>query len=297
MSAYKKVEKGSDMFGKLLDQLRTGVRWSAELSPFGERNGRGDFHGIPLFEVRRLEGCRFERIDFSEANLSDLWIEGCIFENVVLDSANLEGIKDHGNRFVDCSFRHTSFRGAGLGFKGSNFQNCQFVEARFTKTVFNRPEFDSCEFDKCNLKGIDFNASSFVNCRFAGELDGVWFKGGFQTSAEESKYGKPRRNELRGVDFRAASLWGVAFSNHCGFEKVQLPSDGQHVYVADWRSGLRAVENAMVSWPDAVQKQAALFVRVHRVHAGTQDSYILNKADLRKRYGDVADRILEVILP
>lgn len=283
---------------EVLEHLKTQGIWSADLSPFGQENGYGDFQGLPLFEVRKLLKCKFERIDFSKANFAGLWIEDCRFSDVIFDSSNLDQIRDHGNTYIGCSFRKTSMRGAGLGFRGSAFINCVFENANFAKAVVNRPEFNECRFIDCRFKNIDFNAASFEDCSFVGKLDGVWFKGGFQTPTEEAKYGKPRHNRLKNTDFSKASFWGVAFSNHCGMDGIAIPDDGEHVLIANWSEALARLANDISGWPPEERKGAEVFVRVHQVHALTQESYVLNRVDIQKRYGErVSAGVLKSLEP
>ena len=70
-------------------------------------------------------------------------------------------------------------------------------------------------FEGTRLDGVDFQSSSFIRCRFAGELrEVIFWDRGFET-------GKPDANPMDEVDFRDATLPWVEFRH------LNLDAQGQ----------------------------------------------------------------------
>jgi len=262
---------------------------NSDLLPFGRVDGFFDMRGFPLsanFHPRMLVKCIFKGFDFSEASFRDLWIEGCVFDNCVFNKAELVGIKDHANKFINCSFVGTCLGDAGLGHKGSSYKNCLFDRTSFDKARFIRAEFDDCKFDQCRFKGVDFNASSFVNCEFSGKIEDVWFRGGFALKDDISDFGVPRKNAMKNVSFEKASLWSMTFSNQCDLSTIKLPLEGNYKLYSNWRLRLEFVKKETSNWTLEEKKQGEIFVNSYLVHAKTQDWYLLNCEETLQELGE-----------
>ena len=98
------------------------------------------------------------------------------------------------------------------------------------------------------------------------------------------------------VDFTAATLWYVDFTNDCDLSTVKPPADGLHRLYDDWKARLEAAGTTMKTWPEKDRKQGKDFIEIHWSHAQNQPSYILNSAQLVESYGSgLASRILATL--
>lgn len=246
-------------------------------------------------ENPRLAGETFSGVSLERADLRHAWIEECVFRDVCFDRADLSYATDHGSLFERCSFKSTNFERAMFGHRGTRLIDCSFIRARFRGADFIRPEFDRCEF-VCNFKNIDFNASSFVDCRFEGKLQDVWFHGGFGLPDFEDDFGKPRKNEMKNVDFSAAELRQMTYSDDCDLSTVVLPAKGRYRRYDRWRQRLERAVERIQSWKGNDEKRARDFVEVALIHARTQPWYIMNTDELAEDYGaELADRIVAAL--
>jgi hypothetical protein len=244
----------------------------------------------------KLYGLHLRDYDFSGARFDSGWVENCVFENVRFDAADLSGLADHGNRFQQCVFDRTKFRVAVLGYKGTEYEGCRFSNADFSRTAFIRPEFNDCQFVNCKLRGVDFNASSFVDCTFEGLLQDVWFRGGYGFPGDPDEFGPARPNEMRNVSFANAELRDLHFSNHCDLSSVMLPLVGNYRRYSSWRTRLERVRELSKDWPSSDRAEAEAFVNSHMVHAQHQDSYLLNDEDLQGEVGvELGNRVLAAL--
>jgi uncharacterized protein YjbI with pentapeptide repeats len=271
---------------RIIDAVAEGGKISSDISPFEAVDGRMDLRCFSFGKGISFQGCVVKDTDLSGSNFADAWIEACLFENVRFNGAQLKNIKDHDNEFTGCSFSRASFFGAGIGFKGSKYNHCVFENANFKQAVFIRAEMNHCAFIDCMLKGVDFNATSFEDCRFSGRLEDVWFRGGFPVKSDIKDFGKPRKNRMRHVSFEDASLWGITFSDKLDLSTVLVPKDGKHILCYEWKKRLTKLKKELSDWPLDEKREASIFIRSHLVHAQNQDWYILNIDDVKSDYGE-----------
>ncbi|MCW1887747.1 pentapeptide repeat-containing protein [Luteolibacter flavescens] len=277
---------GRDFVDDLVSRGRSGNGLTVMRSPFGETDaGRLDLRGLTLPGSAQLRRIAFAPADLGASVWKGVWLERCTFHEAGFDHADLRSIAEHGNGFTGCTFARSSFRDAAIGYRGSRFESCTFEAADFRGAVFVRPEFNGCEFHGCKLDGCDLNGSSFDRCRFTGTLRNVWFRGGFPHPDDLERYGTPRVNGMKEVSFEAACLRDASFSNACDLSSVKLPHDGRHALITGWLRKLAHLESASREWPAPARRTADLFVASHRVHAVTQDWFIVNRDDLDEEFG------------
>ena len=277
----------------VLSTLRAG----RASQPFGLTDeNRLDLRGIPMPGCTKLYALRLRDYDFSGAKLDSGWIENCVFENALFEAVDLSGLADHGNRFQQCVFDKTNFRIAVLGYKGTEYEACRFARADFARTAFIRPEFNGCQFLDCKLNGVDFNASSFVNCTFEGSLKSVWFRGGYGFPGDPDTFGPARPNKMRNVSFANAGLRDVHFSNHWDLSSIIQPREGDFRLYQSWRSRLERLRELSKEWLASDRAEAQVFVNSHMVHAQHQDSYLLSCDDVKREVGaELGSRILDAL--
>jgi uncharacterized protein YjbI with pentapeptide repeats len=103
-------------------------------------------------------------------------------------------------RFWDSSLEGCRFDGARchhVGFVRTEVTDCSFVGADFRQAVLGTWADGGNVFCRVTFGDADFQSSSFVRCRFAGELREVMFYDyGFKT-------GKQDPNPMEDVDFTA----------------------------------------------------------------------------------------------
>lgn len=259
-------------------------------SPFGLVDGRLDLRGLPLGSVSQLKKVTLTGADLSYADMEQVRLQHCRLADVILDNVDARNFSDHGNVFRGCRFERTNLAGSAIGFDGSRYEHCWFGRTRLTRAVFARAEFDDCTFEDCVLDGVDFNASSFERCVFRGPVKDVWFRGGYAHPAEAKRLGKSRPNQMRDVDFTAATLVDVTFSDGCDVSTLLLPDDGSVVRLDRWRA---RIDGAVAV---ATDEDIALFLASYRPHAQTQEEYVLAVADLERELGRTrADEALRLL--
>jgi len=281
---------------RIFNICKNGGVLSMDHSPFGRLEGNlMDFRG---YSARRIlvKDVTLKDIDLSHADFSSSWMETNRFENCLFEKTDFTDASDHGNTFDHCVFLNCKFKLAVLGYKGSRYGNCIFKECGFQRTNFIRPEFVSTDFIHCRLKSIDFNASSFENCKFEGLVDDMWFRGTFPTRSQIETFGQPKINKMLNVSFEDADLCDPAFSNWCDLSTVKIKNNGRYFKYDNWHKRLLFLGKESELWDDEHQRnEAARFVKVYSVHAPTQEWNIINLDDLEKHYGgkEVALKIID----
>lgn len=257
--------------------------------------GKTDFRGLDLSNLT-IKKCDFDNVDFSFSNFKGTWLENTSFKNCLFNKVNFTEFSDHNIVLIDSKFYECNFSNSAIGYDGSIFKNCLFDSCKFKKSIFNRPKFIYVKFTNVIFKSIDFNASSFDHCNFQGELNDVWFKGGFQTEYEIQHFGKPQKNEMINVSFADAKLHDLTFSNDCDLSSVVIPLNGNYYKFDNWKSRLEFLKIEYESWPISEKNEVEIFVKTYMVHAQNQKWQILNLDDIERDYGIiVALRIIDVL--
>ena len=273
----------------------------------GEHDGRVDLRGLPFPQPQRLR--RFEqdgwfieelsdRVCFKGARLARLDLSGAVLDTVRFWDTTIEDCRFDGARcqhlglvrtqIVECSFDGADFRQAALGAwadGGNVYQRVSFVGADLRIGSCPAATFIDCDFSDARLEKVDFQSSSFVRCRFAGELREVMFYDhGFKT-------GKPDPNPMEDVDFSNAVLIDVEF-RHLNLDKVTFPKDAGHLVVHHYRCVLQSALAELAG--DESREARRLTVSLeHRMQwAGPdQEVGVFSLPDYERRGGtDLANR-------
>lgn len=181
---------------------------------------------------------RFEKVDFSYADLGGRVIEKCKFYDCVFENTMMRDIAETKNVFVNCVFRKGIF-GGFLGMGESDYKDVQFHSVKMHRTQMWWPNFENCLFYDCNLRGTDFGGAHFKNVKFVGKIEGVWFRGKRPDRYKENCKWRPEIDERwdqilpMGADFSEAALSDLTISDSCDLSEVILPSDGSCYLVPD----------------------------------------------------------------
>lgn len=283
---------------RIFNICKYGGVLSMEQTPFGRLDSDLiDFRGYPAHSIV-LNSVTVKDVDLSYADFSNSWMEANRFENCFFDKTDFTDSSDHANTFDQCVFLKCKFRLAVLGYNGSRFRNCIFKECGFQKTIFIRAEFVDTDFFNCRLNGVDFNASSFENCKFEGILENVWFRGTFPSELQLREFGQPKSNKMENVSFENADLRDLTFSNGCDLSTVTIKKNGRYFKFDNWYKRLQFLSNEIELWDDESQRnEAEKFLKITMVHAPTQDWEILNLDDWEKYCGrqDIVQRIVNCL--
>jgi uncharacterized protein YjbI with pentapeptide repeats len=107
---------------------------------------------------------------------------------------------------------------------GGVFERVSFTRSDFRGANCTAATFVDCDFSHARLVKIDFQSSSFIRVRFAGELRDVTFwDHGFKT-------GKPDPNPMEDVDFSEAVFRFVDF-RRLNLDRVTFPAAPGHIVV------------------------------------------------------------------
>ncbi len=187
---------------------------------------------------RVIANKRFEKVDFSYADLGGRVIEKCKFYDCVFENTMMRDIAETKNVFVNCVFRKGIF-GGFLGMGESDYKNVQFHSVKMHRTQMWWPNFENCLFYDCNLRGTDFGGAHFKNVKFVGKIEGVWFRGKRPDRYKENCKWRPEIDERwdqilpMEADFSEATLSDLTISDSCDLSEVILPSDGSCYLVPD----------------------------------------------------------------
>ncbi|MRG44328.1 hypothetical protein GFS24_04345 [Chitinophaga sp. SYP-B3965] len=290
------IEPGAKSAGeKIMRLFRKGGKLLPEISPFELIEGKTDLRGINT-GGKEIKKCVFENADLSFSTFSDSWIEKTKFNNCHFFKVDFSDFSDHGNLFEGCVFYDCKFNYATIGAKGSVFGNCIFEKCNFSKAIFIRAEYTRSEFKNCKMRDLDFNASSFEDCVFEGELSDIWFRGTFPLKSNCEYFGWPKMNEMKNVSFEKAELIYTTFSNNCDLSSVIINNNGKYHKYNNWKKRL---EYMVLDIGELDAKERAgieNFSIVYSLHAETQDWYIINIEDLEGEYGiSIALRIINLL--
>ncbi|SHM02948.1 pentapeptide repeat-containing protein [Myroides odoratimimus] len=257
--------------------------------------GKLDLRGLDLKTktIRKLKVCD---ADFSFSMFNDCWVEKSLFERCYFEKVDFSSFSDHGNIFKECVFKNCKFNGAVVGYDGTKFLECEFIQCNFPKAIFIRPEFVGVFFKNSRIKGLDFNASSFEECDFEGQLNDIWFRGGFPLKSDDKEFGSPKKNEMKNVSFVNAELHDLTFSDHCKLLNVKINTSGKYYKFDRWSERLLLMKESISNWNVEEQREIEIFINVYSVHAQNQEWYILNIEDVEREYGkEIAYKIVSFL--
>ncbi len=179
---------------------------------------------------------------------------------VALHRATLSAVDFRKARFdrfelAGCKFDRCDFRGMRLGRRfaplfaalpRSVFHGCYFDGADLRRFHFGQSRFERCTFDDALLARCVVDDAEFLECRFAGQLDGVVFRG--RPTAPRPLDPPRERNEFRGNDFRDAELGVVAFVAGIDMDAQRWPADEMHIRVDRFHRRLAKARAEILMW-------------------------------------------------
>jgi uncharacterized protein YjbI with pentapeptide repeats len=242
------TSEGAKLASEVLRYLADGA--SLHALGLAEHEGRIDLRGLRAADVRKVElpqqsfrsvrklegqlefrNVHWEGLDLSDAQLSHFRFFNSLMANCRFDRSQCEDWRLWATNVIQSSFVSANLRAAVLGpwyeGRGNTYKFVNFSQADMRKLVSPAATYEDCDFSNARLESIDFQSSSFIRCRFAGELREVMFYDhGFKT-------GKPDPNPMEDVDFSKAKLRWVAF-RRLDLERVRLPHDEDHLIVMNY---------------------------------------------------------------
>ena len=250
--------------GRRIDDLklpRHNGRLDLRGLPFPRRGRWGTFPWLPelqppSYDVEVMEGLRSEfkgariqHVDLSFADLEDTVWENCAFMDVHANHANISHCVFSGCAFEDVDLSaanlNSTVLGGFSGYETNTFRRVEFLKADLRHSGYRFPLFEDCDFSRAKFASVNFEASRFVRCRFAGKMSGTEFHGSwdkwFEIGRERAYFEKrgitPRdiRNPMEQVDFSETDLSGVTFWG-VDLSRCKLPQDEKHIIVPDPRS-------------------------------------------------------------
>lgn len=206
--------------------------------PDSERNQPDDERVVALHRAT------IAAVDFRRARFDRFTIGGCLFDR--------------------CDFRGLKLdqRLAPLftALPRSVFRDCYFDGVDMRRGRLGQSRFERCTFDDARLEGARTEAAEFIDCRFAGRLDGVTFYGA-PWGAEAKRLDPPRRrNEFRGNDFRDAEMLDVAFVYGIDVDRQRFTLDELHVRVDDFQRRLGRARTEVKEWYERDRRPAQVML-------------------------------------
>jgi uncharacterized protein YjbI with pentapeptide repeats len=230
--------------------------------------------------VVALHRATLTAIDFRRARFDRFSIGSCLFDR--------------------CDFRGLVFdrRLAPLfqALPRSVFRDCYFDGADLRRARLGQSRFERCTFDDARLDGSRTEAVEFVDCRFAGPMDGVTFYG--RPSGSEAKRLDPprRRNEFRGNDFRDVEMLDVAFVAGVDMDRQRFPEDDMHVRVEGFERRLAKARAEVRQWYDRERAPAQAMLATLAARWRDQDVVVARRWTPRIKASDrVQARVWELL--
>jgi uncharacterized protein YjbI with pentapeptide repeats len=278
----------------------------------GEHNGRVDLRGLPMPQPRLLrrferdgwfieelgdrllfKGVRLAGLDLSGSLLDSIRFWDCGIEDCLFERARCQHWGLLRTEVVNCSFAGADLRQAAVGAwsdGGNVYRGVSFVRADLRVGSCPAATFIDCDFSQARLEKVDFQSTSFVRCRFAGDLVEVMFYDhGFKT-------GKPDPNPMEDVDFSGAVLHDVEFRG-LNLDRVTFPVSTEHLVVRGYRC---VIERALAELAEDQTREARLLkvtLEHHRRWAGPdQQVGVFSLLDLEHSGGpQLAERAADLL--
>ena len=182
----------------------------------------------------RLAGIRFEPPP-------KVWFEDAHLEDVDFSRLKIDFFVAADSTFDRCDFNRSLIVGSLSGAPGrAVFRDCVFDRANLRNAAPGNGRFERCSFDHAKLDGWNSWSAEFVDCRFAGPLRKVEFRGisTYEAAAQRrtatingDSSSDRGRNEFRGNDFRDADLEQVEFIDGIDLDAQRLPDGPDYLRV------------------------------------------------------------------
>lgn len=292
--------RGKELAGEVWKRLGAGESLS-DLG-LGEYENLIDVRGIHVPEVMKEELPSFR--SWNIHRLKDhLELRNVQFEGMDFSDSHLEFMRFFRSRIIDCRFdrancrnwgvratdiTRTSFAGANLRDgalgpwhegRGNQYQFVSFCHADMRGILSSTATFASCDFSHARLDKVDFQSSSFIRCRFAGEVRGVLF----YDLAYKSPKSDP--NPMDDIDFSGAHLRRVEF-RHLNLDRVRFPEDDDHILLKNYGCVLqKAIAAARSSQHPSSKALIAVLQNRLKWIGPKQQIGVFNRLDFRKSGG------------
>jgi uncharacterized protein YjbI with pentapeptide repeats len=235
-----------------------GIALGQPPSPGRFRTPGGAFDYAPEKPV--FEHLTLDQIDLSGSSLENSYWLDCTFRRVRLDRMRGRGTNFASSRLDSVSFFRADLRNANWGLDrldGPVISEVHFVGTDMRGTSYGHPLFRNCRFERCNLKQVNFRGSRFEDCVFVGSLDEVIFCG-WDRDPEPSV--EKIRNPMKNINFSAAELRNVAFSNGIDLSSCAFPANGYVRIPHPRRTFRHALTVIAATWSGPSKEQAETFL-------------------------------------
>ncbi len=212
-----------------------------------------DHPRVPELVVRQsVAGTRFEppprtHVQFRNAHANE----------VDFSRAHFYIFASSGCLFTRCDFQHVrvAYGGTLSGRSQTVYRDSRFDGADLSPLDPGTARFERCTFDRANLEGWNCFDTEFVDCHFAGRIEGVKFWG----HSPGLKIFKRRRvNEFRGNDFREVELIDTQFTGGIDLQAQQLPTGDAYIRLDRIDDRIARVREEILRWPDGRARHEAL---------------------------------------
>lgn len=163
-------------------------------------------------DTENLNHLEFTECDFSGSDFNNVYFVSSIFRGCLFQRGKPGNLAFFSSSFSNCTFNNFDFRRVIVGADGGLFEDCQFLHCNFGGQHFESPHFDGCSFESCKIQGVNFNDSSFRECRFIGVIEDTTFNGLYHKKPTGFKI-------LDRVDFSQ-----TVFGDFVTFEDCDLPT-------------------------------------------------------------------------
>ncbi|WP_404403717.1 pentapeptide repeat-containing protein [Pelagibacterium halotolerans] len=179
----------------------------------------------------QFERCRFTKVGFPGANLTDAVFRDCAFfdaesgEGCDFGRANLEGAIFEGGNLAVSRFPHARLYDAA--FRRCKAQGTDFENADFSKSIGGRTAISRVVFEMAILDMVSFRDAKLDDCVFAEcSLRQSDFSGSTLASADmrdcDLSEGNFANAVLDNADLRGATVFGLDVTRLVSFEGLKL---------------------------------------------------------------------------
>lgn len=243
-----------------------------------------EYSGIGLAAgITRIENCSIKDVDFSGANLNGLILSNNYFENCLFEKTKCENWKMWNNTFNGCMFKQASLKkstlGAVRGEQRNHYRQIIFERCNLIKTSNFSASYIGCLFDNCSLNDVDFQGSTFDDCKFKGIIEDVLF---YNHAFKGEIF---PLNEMKNVDFSEALLRHVEFRK-LNMDSVLWPSDKNHIVIHDYKNQLSRIIAKLEPKSDLPSRRLTAILKMKLRWAGDgQLKGIISRDDLEEAVG------------
>lgn len=170
-------------------------------------------------KMKLIEDMSFENLELINADLQEARIMNSSFSGCLFKELNIEGVKFYpSSLFTDCTFVKLDFTRSTMISHEGKFIKCKFKNCKIKNLDFDFTRFENCVFENCVLEKINFNASSFSDCKISSKLKDVTFNGIYNTNQSNFE-------TLVNVDFSDSDFGDYVTFNNCDLSTVTPPEN------------------------------------------------------------------------